>query len=111
MTPQEYQNKALTTIVTDNKRDTLIMCTLGLSGETGEITDIIKKYLFHKNGNQLNINKLKDELGDVLWYLSVLSSTVNLTLDEIMENNITKLANRHGNNFNPKYASDSGDSL
>lgn len=108
MTPKEYQQKALATLVTESKKDTFSMCGLGLSGEVGEINDILKKWLFHKSRKPLDTEKLKDEIGDVLWYLSILAFELNLTLEEIMEHNIAKLEQRHGNGFRPRYESDSG---
>jgi NTP pyrophosphatase (non-canonical NTP hydrolase) len=110
MTPKEYQERALVTLVTDNKKDTFSMCGLGLSGEVGEINDILKKWLYHKRGKSLDTEKLKDEIGDVLWYLSILAFEIGFTLEEIMEHNIAKLEKRHGNGFRPRYESDSGSS-
>jgi NTP pyrophosphatase (non-canonical NTP hydrolase) len=110
MTPKEYQEKALITLVTDNERDTLSMCGLGLSGEIGEINDALKKFLHHKNGKELDREKIKYEIGDVLWYLSVLCSTLDLDLEDIMKWNIEKLRARHPEGFTPRYESDSGSS-
>jgi NTP pyrophosphatase (non-canonical NTP hydrolase) len=107
MTPNEYQERALVTLATDNDRDTLSMCGLGLSGEVGEITDVLKKYLHHKNGKALDVSKICDEVGDVLWYLSILCSTLDISLEEAMERNIEKLEKRHGNGFRARYESDS----
>jgi NTP pyrophosphatase (non-canonical NTP hydrolase) len=39
--------------------------------------------------------KLKDELGDVLWYISACADELDLTLREIAEYNVEKLAKRH----------------
>ena len=39
--------------------------------------------------------KLKDELGDVLWYISACADELGLTLGEIAEFNVAKLAKRH----------------
>lgn len=116
MTPNEYQQAAMSTLVTDNSRDTLSMCGLGIAGEAGEIADMLKKYLFHKNGKALDISKVQAEIGDCLWYLSVLASDCGLSLENIMQANIDKLARRHKRNGEPTgfqsfYESDSGDSL
>jgi NTP pyrophosphatase (non-canonical NTP hydrolase) len=109
MTPQDYQKAALRTLYPDltiNER--LGLCGLGLSGEIGEVTDLLKKYLYHRNGKPLGIEKLKDELGDALWYFFVLLDTVGLTFEQVMEANAEKLEKRHPTGFNPHYASDSG---
>jgi len=108
ITPSEYQGKALRTVYPDlTTRERLGLCGLGLSGELGEVTDLLKKFLYHRNGKPLDTEKLKDELGDVLWYFSVLCSTLDLTLEEVMHANIAKLEKRHANGFTPRYASDS----
>ncbi len=108
ITPEEYQCKALRTVYPDlTIQERLGLCGLGLSGELGEVTDMLKKFLYHRNGKPLDRDKLKDELGDVLWYFSVLCSTLDLTFEEVMDANITKLEKRHENGFTPRYVSDS----
>jgi len=109
MKPQEYQEKVLRTLYSDlSVNDRLGLCGLGLSGEIGEVTDMLKKHLYHRNGKPLDREKLKDELGDVLWYFSVLCSTLGFTLEDVMVANIAKNEKRHPNGFTPLYASDSG---
>lgn len=66
---------------------------LGLAGEAGETVEMVKKHVFH--GKPLDREKLKKELGDVLWYVSQLAAATNLTLDEIGETNIEKLKERY----------------
>ena len=43
-------------------------------------------------------DSLKHELGDVLWYLTMLCTELNLTLEEVAEANINKLADRRARN-------------
>ncbi len=93
MKPQEYQKCALRTLYPDlTMKDRLGLCGLGLPGEIGEVVDHIKKYLYHRNGKPLDIHKLKDELGDVLWYSFVLLDTVGLTFEQVT--NVTELEQR-----------------
>ena len=71
--------------------------TLGLAGEAGEVANIVKK-IQRDNGGIVNDEirgKLKDELGDVLWYISACADELGLTLNEIAEFNVRKLAKRH----------------
>ena len=72
---------------------------LGLSGEAGEVQDLIKKWLFQES--TLDVQHLKRELGDVLWYVARLCEAFNVDLDEIMEVNIEKLKQRYPNGFEP----------
>lgn len=69
------------------------MGALGLTGEAGEVADYIKKVLFHSH--QLSKEKLAEELGDVLWYLTYLTNISGYSLSEIAELNIEKLEKRY----------------
>lgn len=80
-----------------NQRENMLMASLGLAGETGEIVDYIKKYVFH--GHNIHVEKIKDELSDLLWYLAEMASCFNLDLEDIADHNIVKLQNRYGNLF------------
>lgn len=71
---------------------------MGLSGEAGEVTDYLKKVVFH--GHELDKEKLKKELGYVLWYISTIASTVGITLDDVATTNIEKLHKRYPSGFN-----------
>src|SRR5215469_5115357 len=108
MKPQEYMHCALRTLYPDlTTNERLGLCGLGLSGEIGEVTDLLKKFLYHRNGKPLDVEKVKSELGDVLWYFAVLLDTLGLTFEEVMRENAMKLDERHPNGFTPQYASDS----
>ena len=112
MTPNDYQTFALRTISADlTDRERLELCGLALSGEIGEVTDLLKKYLYHQSGKPLDMEKMKDELGDVLWHFAVLLSTLGLTFEEVIQANIAKLQARRPGGFTPQYPSDSGASV
>ena len=66
---------------------------MGLSGESGELLDLIKKH-YYKPEFCANLSAIKDELGDVLFYLSILAHYAGLTLDELSQRNYDKLAAR-----------------
>ena len=70
---------------------------MGLTGESGEVTDSIKKELFH--GHPADPIGIKKELGDVLHYLSGLATMYGLTLEEIAMANIEKLKKRYPDGF------------
>lgn len=92
-----YQSKASTTAkFPKGSTEGLSYCTLGLNGEAGEVAELIKKML-RDEGGKLSLErreKLKKELGDVLWYLSQVARLANLTLQEVAEANIEKLFSR-----------------
>ena len=99
MTPNEYQRAAIRTanLEADNRYKNLTMCGLGISGEAGEVTDYIKKAVFH--GHELNTAKLSEELGDVCWYIAVCCEAAGLKLEDVLTANIKKLWERYPEGF------------
>ena len=94
---EDYQSKASQTALYPNRFSNLEYPTLGLAGEAGEVANIVKK-IQRDHGGVLNDEvrgKLKDELGDVLWYISACADELGLTLQEIADFNVQKLAKRH----------------
>ncbi len=70
--------------------------TLGLINEAGEVAGKIKK-LFRDKGGVISAEDrqaLKQELGDVLWYLTQICTELGLSLDEVASANIEKLFSR-----------------
>lgn len=70
---------------------------LGLSGESGEVADHIKKGIFH--GHEMNRHELAKELGDCLWYIANLSKLAGFTLEDVAEMNVNKLKARYPDGF------------
>lgn len=66
---------------------------LGLAGESGEVVDLLKKVI---HGKELDRSKLVDEMGDVLWYFTLICNVTGLSFDEIMKHNMNKLNERYG---------------
>ena len=94
---EEYQEAASRTALYPNRLKNLEYPTLGLTGEAGEVANIVKKIQRDFGGeitDEIRL-KLKDELGDVLWYISACTDELGLTLNEIAEYNVAKLAERH----------------
>lgn len=83
---------------TANKHDyELANYGLGITGEAGEVADLIKKSVFH--GHEIDKQNVKKELGDVLWYLSQIATLAGLTLEEVATANIDKLMKRYPDGF------------
>jgi NTP pyrophosphatase (non-canonical NTP hydrolase) len=95
---ENYQSEASQTALYPNRLKNLEYPTLGLAGEAGEVANIVKKIQRDHGGvvTEEVRAKLKDELGDVLWYISACADELGLTLSEIAEYNVNKLARRHG---------------
>jgi NTP pyrophosphatase (non-canonical NTP hydrolase) len=73
--------------------ESLCWGAMGISGEAGEVTDYLKKVVFHKH--ELNKEKLAEELGDVLWYLACTAELIGYDLEKVAEMNIEKLKKRY----------------
>jgi NTP pyrophosphatase (non-canonical NTP hydrolase) len=86
----QYQVDAVGTLGPD--RNPLLLA-LGVGGEAGEVMEIIKKG--NRPGREIDIPHLKEELGDVLWYLAVLADFYDLDIEEIALDNIDKLNKRY----------------
>ena len=84
---EEYQAEAKQTALYPRRLQNLEYPTLGLAGEAGEVANIVKK-IQRDHGGAITDEiraKLKDELGDVLWYISACADELGLTLAEIAE--------------------------
>lgn len=93
----EYQELALRTANNLEENDLVLNGALGLAGESGEVADIVKKYLFQ--GHELDTEKIIDELGDVLWYVAIMAKGLGVKLVEIPLHNVDKLRKRYPNGF------------
>ena len=80
--------------ITDEQITNAVM---GIAGEAGEICDMWKKVMFHKH--PLDKAKLLNEIGDVRYYLEVLTYMLGETMENIEELNIDKLNKRYPNGF------------
>ena len=103
MEASEYQKQAARTLIERPgfeilDRDIMaVWNALGLAGEAGEVADHIKKGVFHQHG--IDLEKLKKEIGDTLWYLAALCTTLDLDMSSIMQANIEKLKVRYPNGY------------
>ena len=70
---------------------------LGLAGEAGETLDMVKKWVFHEK--DLDVEHLKKEIGDVMWYVAMLCESFGFNLDEILQMNVDKLKARYPEGF------------
>ena len=83
--------------------EALALFGMGLSGEAGEVTDLLKKVLFHghKLTNETRL-KLVREMGDVLWYLQYGANRLGVTLLDVARENLRKLQARYPEGFDPE---------
>jgi len=98
-----YQGLALRTASAESTATPLTLLdasALGLSGESGEIADHVKKILYH--GHPLDDetrDKIAKELGDILWYCALGAKGIGMSLAEIAVMNVAKLEKRYPEGF------------
>ena len=101
MNLNEYQEKAKKTdLHTKVEANELDYYLLGLASETGDVLGRIK-YIYRDLGGKVTLiekEKIKKELGDLLWYLSAICDRFDFSLEDVAELNLKKLSNRMQNN-------------
>lgn len=101
-----YQSAALRTYPTIGNyshQDNLTLSALGLTGESGEFADIVKKHRYHRHPFTDEMQqKLFLELGDILWYVAVAAETLGVKLSAVMQANVDKLRARYPQGFSPE---------
>lgn len=97
MTFDEYQQRAITTIIhKDDRFHELMEKVLGLADESGEVQAIFKKWIRDQDADfeQLDRDNVKKELGDVLWYVAGLAHDLGISFEDLASSNLAKLASR-----------------
>lgn len=100
---ESYTDLSLKTLNKDvfEQKDLILNASLGLSGEVGEVNDIIKKYMYH--GHKLDDDtkeKIILELGDVCWYVALMAWAIDKTkFEDVLNKNIAKLEKRYHGEF------------
>ena len=88
----EYQQETMKTAVYD-KDVAVTYLALGLASEAGEVAGKVKKWV-RGDTSYVDTDEIAKELGDVLWYVSQMAETFNLSLGDIAQANIDKLRSR-----------------
>lgn len=96
MTFSEYTKKALRTC-NNTGNDKIVEGAMGMSSESGEVLDEIKKWQYQ--GHDLNLEQIQNEIGDVCWYMAELIDGLGLDFETILLKNIKKLKQRYPNGF------------
>ena len=84
----------------------VLTAALGLSGESGEFTDMVKKLLFHgKTYDAAYREKMILELSDIMWYVATACRALHVSMEDVVAKNVEKLSARHKDGFNGNYKS------
>ena len=98
MSMETYQQGCMRTAGTvREEQDALVWGALCLAGESGEFANWVKKVHWH--GHDYDRAKVIDELGDILWYIAATAQHLGISLDEIGQYNLDKLAKRYPQGF------------
>ena len=85
---------------------------LGLGGETGEVLDHVKHAVYHGEGGDAVLitpgflMETAKELGDVLWYVSAICTTLNISLEDVAKLNELKLQHRYTQGYSNAASAD-----
>ena len=99
----DYQKKALSTDLGAGKSNkyahdpAYVDKILSFVGEAGEVAEKYKKIIRDKGGviNKEDKQEIVKEIGDVLWYIAILADYLGVSLDELAQANVDKLASRN----------------
>ncbi len=96
----EYNDKA--SLGVDGDVLQMLHAALGMAGEVGEVIELVKKQLMYDKA--FTKDAMVKELGDVLWYMSVMLRNIDSNFDEVMQTNIDKLKARYPDKFSKEAA-------
>jgi len=85
----------------DDKEKEILTWGLGITGEAGDVASCIKKTFSHKNDQTAGI---RENLGDTMWYMAMICNYFGWDFDEVLGENIAKLAKRYPEGFTEKSA-------
>ncbi|MEY3443821.1 MAG: hypothetical protein RLZZ519_2102, partial [Bacteroidota bacterium] len=89
-----YQDKAAETIQNYATEDQDLVAFLGIIGEVGSVVTQLKRKLRDGESYVAYKENLREELGDVLWYISTIAHQAGLSLEEVALSNLEKTADR-----------------
>lgn len=94
---QAIRTESVPEIWLDTSRIRLLHAGIGMATESGEFLDALKKHLYY--GKPLDLTNLREEIGDLLWYMAIALDELDTDFDEVMETNINKLRIRYPDKF------------
>lgn len=89
--------------------DELQHALMGIMSEAGELADPIKKHIIYNA--HLDLDNIKEEIGDLLWYVALLCRATGISMSEAAADNITKLQRRYPDQYSDEAATKRADKL
>ena len=78
----------------DADHRSILVPLFGLAGEVGELLGEHKKWIRDGDSYKLFPDRVKEELGDLLWYLANVATKHGLTLEDVARYNLGKIQRR-----------------
>lgn len=94
--------KGFETQEVDGQTLELLHYAFGIAGEAGEIVDAVKKHFFYNQ--PLDIVNMKEELGDLLFYIQATANILDCSLMQLMSENAKKLEARYPTGYSDSLA-------
>jgi len=80
----------------------LLHASMGLNTEAGELLDSVKRHIIY--GSELDTINIKEELGDLMWYIALACRSLETDFEQICNDNIKKLSKRYPEKFTKECA-------
>ena len=103
---QELCKKTAKKFDTDEKE--ILTWGLGIAGEAGDVASCIKKTFAHDNDQRQGI---RENIGDAFWYMAMICNFFKWDMQQVLEENISKLKKRFPQGFTLKHAQREGERI
>lgn len=97
-----YTKESERTLIDKGHDLNLLHAAMGISTESGELMDAFKRKIFY--GKDLDVVNVKEEIGDLMWYVAILLRELDLDFEELLQINIDKLKARYPEKFTEENA-------
>ena len=101
---EEYTSFVLSVVSQKTKETRIQQGIIGAASETGELLDALKKHMFQDR--PINVANIKEECGDLWFYMTELMAAVDTNIFEVMKMNVAKLKQRYPDGFNTQKSID-----
>lgn len=102
MNIEQYKADSARTLIDKGYDMNLLHAAMGIGTEAGELLDAFKRKIFY--GKELDVVNVKEEIGDIMWYIAILLRELDLDFEDILQLNIDKLRARFPQKFTETHA-------
>src|SRR5688572_11699064 len=97
-----YIRESERTLVQKGKDLNMLHGAIGIVTEAGELLDAFKRNIYY--GKELDKVNVKEEIGDLMWYIAILAREMDFDFEDILQTNIDKLKSRYPEKFTEQHA-------